>query len=218
MSAVTDTSEQRLGLTQCADDFLPTFKALETSKTLPPACLFEPEQEDRCSRKTHTKPKAVNLWSRYSSSASHFWKPSSCFQHAFWSERKFKDMFFSITIVTHVFPRWSSRDPDARQSQGSVQGLSDPPPPRLHPIQQPSVTGSLFSNDLPTDKWCVTNFIIMQLVFPEKWSPAFLYSWKVNECCAKNDWHLHGLMEVQLSKLESTFSITAHILMCDQIL
>lgn len=61
MSAVTDTSEQRLGLTQCADDFLPTFKALETSKTLPPACLFEPEQEDRCSRKTHTKPKTVNL-------------------------------------------------------------------------------------------------------------------------------------------------------------
>lgn len=61
MSAVTDTSEQRLGLTQCADDFLPTFKALETSKTLPPACLFEPEQEDRCSRKTYTKPKTVNL-------------------------------------------------------------------------------------------------------------------------------------------------------------
>lgn len=134
MSAVTDTSEQRLGLTQCADDFLPTFKALETSKTLPPACLFEPEQEDRCSRKTHTKPKTVNLWCRYSSSASLFWKPWSCFQHSLRSERKFKDMFFSITIVTHVFPRWSSRDPDARQSQGSVQGLSDHPPVwRLHP-------------------------------------------------------------------------------------
>lgn len=105
MSAVTDTSEQRSGLTQCADDFLPTFKALERSKTLPPACLFEPEQEDRCSRKTHTKPKTVNLCSRYSSSARLFWKPSSCFQCALRSERKFKDVFFSITIVTHVFPR-----------------------------------------------------------------------------------------------------------------
>lgn len=76
------------------------------AKTLPPACLFEPEQEDRCSRKTHTKPKTVNLCSRYSSSARLFWKPSSCFQHALRSERKFKDVFFSITIVTHVFPRW----------------------------------------------------------------------------------------------------------------
>lgn len=105
MSAVTDTSEQRSGLTQCADDFLPTFKALERSKTLPPACLFEPEQEDRCSRKTHTKPKTVNLCSRYSSNARLFWKLSSCFQHAR-SKRKFKYVFFSITIVTHVFPRW----------------------------------------------------------------------------------------------------------------
>lgn len=61
MSAVTDTSEQRSGLTQCVDDFLPTFKALESSRKLPPACRFELEQEDRCSTKTHTKPKTVNL-------------------------------------------------------------------------------------------------------------------------------------------------------------
>lgn len=52
MSPVTDTSEQQHGLTQCVDDLLPTYKALEGSKTLPPACLFESEQEDRCSRKT----------------------------------------------------------------------------------------------------------------------------------------------------------------------
>lgn len=82
MSAVIDTSEQRSGLTQCADGFLPTFEALERSKTLPLACLFELEQEDRCSRKIHTKPKTVNLCSRYSSSAPLLWKPSSCFQHA----------------------------------------------------------------------------------------------------------------------------------------
>lgn len=32
MSAVTDTTEQRSGLTQCADDFLPTFKAWRGAK------------------------------------------------------------------------------------------------------------------------------------------------------------------------------------------
>lgn len=71
MSPVTDTSEQQHGLTQCADDLLPTYKALEGSKTLPPACLFESEQEDRCSRKTHRKnedfPQLLNC-------SSLFWK------------------------------------------------------------------------------------------------------------------------------------------------
>lgn len=100
MSAVTYTSEQRSGLTQCVDDFLPKFKALERSKMLPPACLFE--QEDRCSRKTHTKPKAVNLCSPYSSSSRLFWKPSSCFQYVLWSKRKFKDMF-SASQLLHTF-------------------------------------------------------------------------------------------------------------------
>lgn len=42
MSAVIDTSDQRLGLTQCADGFLPTFKTLERSNTLPLACVIEP--------------------------------------------------------------------------------------------------------------------------------------------------------------------------------
>lgn len=34
------------------------------------------------------KPKAVNLCSRYSSSAHLFWKPSPCFQHALQNKRK----------------------------------------------------------------------------------------------------------------------------------
>lgn len=151
MSAVTDTREQRLGLTQCADDFLPTFKALERSKMLPPACLFELEQEDRCSRKTHTKPKTVNLCSRYSLSARLFWKPSSCFQHALWSERKFKYMFFSISNSYTRFPQMKAHNPDADQSRGSLQGLSDPLPCgySIQPIQ---FIGLLFSNDLLPDK------------------------------------------------------------------
>lgn len=151
MSAVTDqTSEQRSGLTQCADDFLPTFKALERSKTLPPACLFEPEQEDRCTRKTHTKPTTVNLCSLYSSNACLFWKPSTCFQHVLWSKRKFKDVVFSITIVTR-FPQMKAWGPHADQSKGSLKGLSDPPPCD-YSIQPISVIGLLFSNDLLTDK------------------------------------------------------------------
>lgn len=42
-------------------------------------------------------------------------------------------------------------DPDADQSQGSLQGLSDPPPCG-YSIQPISVMGLLFSNDLLTDK------------------------------------------------------------------
>lgn len=180
MSAVTDTGEQRSGLTQCADDFLPTFKALERSKTLPPACLFEPEQEDRCSRKTHTKPKTVNLCSHYSSSARLFWKPSPCFQHALWSERKFKDVFFQHHNSHTRFPQMKAHGPDAKQRPGSVKGLSDP---SLcgYSIQPISVIGLLFSNDLLADERRVTDFKIMQLVSPEKWSPEISCSWKLNK-------------------------------------
>lgn len=56
-----------------------------------------------------------------------FGSPWSCFQHALWSKRKFRDVFSSITIVTHVFPRWRAWDPHADQSWGSLQGLSDLP-------------------------------------------------------------------------------------------
>lgn len=126
MSAVTDTSEQRSDLTQCADNFLPTFKALERSKTLPPACLFEPEQEDRCSRKTHTKPKTVNLCS-HSSSARLFWKHSTCFEHVLRSERKFKDVFFQHHNSCTRFPQMKARDPDCRSvTRVSVRSLWPP--------------------------------------------------------------------------------------------
>lgn len=185
MSAVTDTSEQRSDLTQCADDFLPTFKALERSKTLPPACLFEPEQEDRCSRKTHTKPNLSICVPTTPQVHVFFWKPSSCFQHALRCKRKFKDMFFRHYNGYTRFPQMKARGPDADHSRGSPRGLSDPPPCG-YSIQPISVIGLLFSNDLLTDKWCVTNFIIMQLVFPEKWNPEILYSWKLNEHAV---WH-----------------------------
>lgn len=182
MSAVTDTTEQRPGLTQCADDFLPTFKASERSKTLPPACLFELKQEDRCSRKTHTKPKTVNLGSRYSSNAHIFWKPSSCFQHALWSKRKFRDVFSSITIVTHVFPRWGlgihmqiSHEGHCKVSLTSLYAATS--------IQPISVIGLLFANDLLSDKWCVTNSKIMQPVFPEKWNLSYTVRRWMNMLC-----------------------------------
>lgn len=93
MSPVTDTSEQQHGLTQCADDLLPTFKALEGSKTLPPACLFESEQEDRCSRKTHRKTKDFPQLLNCSS----FFGNSTCFQHVHQSNMQFKDLLFRIT-------------------------------------------------------------------------------------------------------------------------
>lgn len=151
MSAVTDTSEQRSNLTQCADDFLPTFKALERSKTLPPACLFESEQEDRCSRKTHTKPKTVNLCSRYFLSARLFWKPCSCFQACISEQKEDQRCVFRHHNSYTRFSQMEARDPDADQLQGSLQGPSDPPP-CCYSFKPISVIGLLFSNDLLTDK------------------------------------------------------------------
>lgn len=132
MSAVTDTSEQRPSLTRCADDFLPTFKALERSATLPPPCLSELEQEDRFSVKTHTKPKTVNLPSQYFSSALYFsGSPLFVFSMRSRAAEVQRRVFQHHNSYTR-FPQMKAQDPHADQSQGSQQVLSDPPPPKLH--------------------------------------------------------------------------------------
>lgn len=152
MSAVIDISEQRLSLTQRADGFLPTFKVSEGSKTLPLACVFALEQEDRCSRKIYTKPKTVNLCfppllEAMSSLEALFWF-SAC---PLKQKARLKDVFFSVTMVNTRFPQMKACDSDAEQSRGSVEGLSG----LLllgNSIQPISAVGSLFSNDLLTDK------------------------------------------------------------------
>lgn len=101
MSAVTDTSEQQPGLTQYADDFLPTFKALAESKTLPLACLCEPEQEDRCSRKTPNQTKDCQSAFPLLLKCTSFMDTVSLFQHV----SKSSDVFFSITIVLKICHR-----------------------------------------------------------------------------------------------------------------
>lgn len=97
------------------------------------------------------------------------------------SEREVQRRVFLHHNSYTRFPQMKARDPDADQSRGSLQGLSDPPPCG-YSIQPISVIGLLFANDLLTDKWCVTNFIIMQLVFSEKWNPEISYSWMWT-CC-----------------------------------
>lgn len=144
MSAVIDTSEQRLGLTQCVDGLPPDIRGLGQQHKASSGL----SREDRCSRKIHTNPKTVNLRSHYSSRAPLLWKASSCFQHALQRERKFKDVF---SIVTHVFPQMKARDSDAERLQGSAQGLFDLLL-RGYAIQPISAIGLLFWNDLLTNK------------------------------------------------------------------
>lgn len=160
MSAVTDTGEQRSCLTQCADNFLPTFKASERRETLPLVCVFEPEQEDRCSRKTHTKPKLSICVPPLLLMST--WKPSSSFQCAIWGRRMIKDLFFSITIQTHISPRWGFGIHMQIRHRGHWV-VSRSHTACGYPVQLISVMGLLFANDRLSDKWCATNFVIMQL-------------------------------------------------------
>ena len=136
--------------------FPPTVKASERSRTLPPACLFESRQEDRCSRKTPNQRLSICVPAT-PRELVFFWKRSCCFQIALWSERKFRESarFQHHNSYTR-FPQMKARDPHADQSRGSRQGLPDPPSSMWPPSSNQSLSSDHCSQmicSLTNDVW-----------------------------------------------------------------
>lgn len=164
MSAVIHTSEQRWGLTQRAFGFLPTFKAQKGRDPLPLACVSELEQEDRCSRKIHTKTKGCQSGIPLLLECTSRLEALSLFPTCTTEQKEVQSCVFQQNDCCTHFPQMKACDSDAEQSRGSARGLSDLLlcGSSISPI---SAIGLLFSDDLFTDKWRVTNCIIMLLVF-----------------------------------------------------
>lgn len=148
---------------------------------LPLAFLCEPEQEDRCSRIIHTKPNTVNLCSRYSSSARLFLGALLLFSAC---SSEWKEVQRRVIQHHNSYTQFPTRESlwfRCRAAAGVSGGSLRPPSAwRARPTKL-GRSGLLFSNDLLADKWCVTNFVIMQLVVHEKWHQQISQRWKMGE-------------------------------------
>lgn len=125
-SAVTVTSKKRSGLTQCADNFHPKFKASERSKSfLQLVSLYLSGKTDALEKYTPNQRLSVRV---PATSPVHYGSILLVFNMFFWHKREFKSSVFQhCSSYTH-FPQMKRSDANADKSSGSQQGLPDPCP------------------------------------------------------------------------------------------